>query len=122
MAIRFVLDENLRGPLWRAIHRHNASGGLPIDATRVGEPPDLPLGIPDDALLEWCEREGRLLVSLDRETLPDHVADRLRAGRHCPGVLLIRVHVSIPDVLEVLELVAHAGTPDEFRDLVLYVP
>ena len=29
MAIRFVRDENLRGPLWRAILRHNASGGLP---------------------------------------------------------------------------------------------
>ncbi len=122
MAIRFVLDENLRGPLWRAILRHNASGGLPLDATRVGEPPDLPLGSSDEELLAWCEREGRILISLDQETLPGHLADRLDAGGHAPGVLLIRPTAAMRDVLEALELVAHAGDPAEYRDRVAFVP
>ncbi len=43
--IRFVLDEHLRGPLWAAIQRHNLSASLPIDAVRVGDPPDLSLGV-----------------------------------------------------------------------------
>jgi hypothetical protein len=42
--IRFVLDEHLRGPLWRAGQRHNARAEDPIDVVRVGDPPDLPLG------------------------------------------------------------------------------
>jgi len=122
MAIRFVLDENLRGPLWRAILRHNVLDGQMIDATRVGEFGDLPLGSPDDRVLEWCEREGRVLVSLDQETLPKHLANRLAAGGHCPGVLLIRPGYSMPEVIESLELVAHAGDPVDYRDRVVYVP
>jgi hypothetical protein len=46
----FLLDEHLRGPLWLAILRHNAQGGLLIDAARVGDAPDLPLGS-DDATI-----------------------------------------------------------------------
>lgn len=33
--LTFLLDEQLRGPLWKAIQRHNQTGGLPIDAMRV---------------------------------------------------------------------------------------
>ena len=49
MAIRFVLDEHLRGPLWRAVQRHNARAEDPIDVVRVGDLPDLPLGSDDAA-------------------------------------------------------------------------
>ncbi|QDV35038.1 hypothetical protein [Tautonia plasticadhaerens] len=122
MKIRFVLDENVRGPLWRAILRHNASGGLPIDATRVGEPPDLPLGCSDEILLEWCEREGRILVSLDQETLPVHLADRLAVGKNSPGIFLIRPNASLRGVLDALVLVAHAGDPVDSRDQVVSIP
>jgi hypothetical protein len=45
MALRFVPDGNLRGPLWRAIQRHNLGGTDPIDAIRVGDAADLPLGM-----------------------------------------------------------------------------
>ena len=49
--LRFLLDEHLRGPLWSAIQRNNALGGLPIDAMRVGDPADLALGIDDLSIL-----------------------------------------------------------------------
>lgn len=122
MEIRYLLDENLRGPLWRAIQRHNAAGGLPIDAERVGEPPDLPLGTLDPLLLEWCQREGRILVSFDHVTLPGHLGERLAEGGHSPGIFLIRMGSPLRDLLESLELAAHAGDPADYRDRVTYLP
>jgi hypothetical protein len=44
MALRYVLDTHLRGPLWRAIQWHNSAGINPLDVVRVGDPSDLPLG------------------------------------------------------------------------------
>ena len=67
MPLPYLLDEHLRGPLWRVIQRHNATGGLPIDALRVGDPDDLPLGSDDATILAWAEREGRILLTLDRD-------------------------------------------------------
>lgn len=117
MALRYLLDENVRGPLWNAILRHNDAGGLFIDVLRVGDLPDLPLASPDVVILNWCGREVRLLVSLDYETLPGHLADHLAGGGSSPGILLIRPGASITEVVEVLELIGHAGEAAEYRDV-----
>lgn len=42
MALVFLLDEHLRGPLWNAIERHNGGGEYVIDAIRVATPPTCP--------------------------------------------------------------------------------
>ena len=52
---RFLLDEHLRGFLWKAIRHHNLIGGDFIDAIRVGDPADLPLGSSDPDILIWAE-------------------------------------------------------------------
>lgn len=123
MSLRLALDENLRGPLWTAIVRRNALGlGVPLDVVRVGDLPDLPLGMEDADLLVWCEAEDRLLVSLDYDTMPAHFAAHQARGRTSPGLLLIRPGRSIPEIVEALELVAHVGDPDDYRDRVAYLP
>jgi hypothetical protein len=122
MPLCFLLDENLRGPLWHAVHRHNVAGGLPIDVARVGDSPDLPLASSDGQILAWCAQGDRILVSLDHETLPGHLTVRLSHGEHSPGVFLIRSGSSLRDVVDALELVAHAGDPAEYRDRVTYLP
>jgi hypothetical protein len=38
--------------------------------------------------LLWAEREGRVLVTLDRHTMPGHLANHLRAGHNSPGSFL----------------------------------
>ncbi|MSQ93663.1 MAG: hypothetical protein EXR98_03810 [Gemmataceae bacterium] len=120
--LRFILDEHLRGPLWSAIARHNTLGGLPIDATRVGDSPDLPLGTDDASLLLWAEREGRILLTEDVHTMPGHLAQHVQSGRHSPGVFVISVGFSIKEIVEHLELVAHAGAPQVYQDTITYVP
>jgi hypothetical protein len=95
VALRFLLDEHLRGPLWLAVQRHNASGKLNLDVVRVGDPPDLPLQSDDPVILLWAEREDRILLTEDKHTVPGHLADHLKGGHHSPGVLMISAGCSM---------------------------
>jgi hypothetical protein len=122
MALRFVLDENLRGRLWQAIQQHNLRGTDLIDTVRVGDPPDLPLGIDDPAILLWAEREGRILVSFDWDTMVGHLKDHLTAGNHSPGVFLVHPDSRIQNLIAFLALAAHAGNETQWSDQVTYIP
>ncbi|HKI38075.1 MAG TPA: hypothetical protein VKA46_39845 [Gemmataceae bacterium] len=122
MPITFVLDEHFRGLLWPAIQHHNAAGVNPVDAVRVGDPPDLPRGTLDPDLLIWAEREGRVVVTDDRRTMPTHLADHLQAGRHSPGVLIVRKNYPLKQIVFHLALVAHAEDPDTLRDNFDFIP
>jgi hypothetical protein len=122
MPLKFVLDEHHRGVLWDAIIRHNVRGIDSIDTVRVGDLPDLALGIKDPPILLWAEREGRILVSSDKSTMATHLADHLAAGHHSPGVMTIRAGVSLKDVLGFLVLAAYASDPTEWQDRIAFVP
>lgn len=89
---------------------------------RVGDPPDLPLGSDDVSLLLWAEREGRILVTEDKHTLPAFLAQHLQAGRHSPGVFIISSGYSLSQIVAQLELVAYAGDPRVYQDAVTYIP
>ena len=122
MAVRFLLDEHLRGQHWRAIGHHNwSSPALTVDAVRVGDPPDLPLGSEDPQILLWCEREDRILVSADASTMPAHLQAHLAAGRHCPGVFMLLPHATLTSMVSFLWLAAHASEPEEWRDRIEYI-
>jgi hypothetical protein len=51
MPLRFLLDENLRGPMWDALQHHNATGAYTVDVLRVGDSLAPPLRTPDKDLL-----------------------------------------------------------------------
>jgi len=123
MPLRFVLDEHLRGgALWHAVQQHNAAGVDVLDLTRVGDPVDLPIAISDPDLLRWAERADRILVSLDKRTLPAHLATHFQAGGHSPGVLLLRPGCTTGQLLFALILIAHAGDPIDYRDRIDFIP
>jgi hypothetical protein len=122
MALGFVLDENQRGLLWRAMVRHNHTGAYPLDVVRIGDASDLPLGSSDADILLWCEREERILVSFDKTTLAGHLADHLRAGHHSPGIFLLRRGGRVAQVLDHMALVAYASDAWEWRDRIEFIP
>jgi hypothetical protein len=123
MPIAFVLDENLRGkPLWHAILHRNQHAAPTIDATRVGDPADLPLGSSDSDILAWADRASRIILTEDAATLPAELAVHLRRGRSSPGVFVIRPSATLAAVLHWLELVAADDQPDQWRDKVIYLP
>jgi uncharacterized protein DUF5615 len=121
MALRYLLDENQRGVLWHVIQRHNARGIDPIDILRVGDPSDLPLGSGDDAILRWAEREDRILVTFDKSSMSQHLAEHLAAGNHCPGIFLVLPDQKPVQVGEFLVLAAYASDPSEWRDWIKYL-
>jgi hypothetical protein len=120
--LRYVLDEHLRGIVWRAFVQHNQHSSYPVDVVRVGDPPAPALGTLDPAILVWAEQQGRILVSLDKRSLPGHLANHLGAGRHSPGILVIRLSATVPEVLEYLVLAAYAGDPAEYQDTLRHIP
>ncbi len=122
MALRYVLDEHLRGPLWRAIQWHSSSGLFPLDVVRVGDPAELPLGTGDPALLQWAEREQRILVTQDTDSMSTHLADHLAAGRHSPGIFMIRRHSTLPQIVAFLRDAAYASELLEWQDRIQFIP
>lgn len=121
MPLRYLLDEDLRGPLWRYIVNHNTRGLDVIDVVRLGDFDDLPLGTQDPDIIRWCERHDRILVSHDRSTTPVHLRDHLAAGFHCPGIVLVR-DVNPSAVVAFLATAAHASEPSEWQDRYFYIP
>src|SRR5262249_19224891 len=122
MPLRYLLDENLAGRLWSALMRHNARGIDLVDAIQVGDPPDLPRGSQDPDILIWAEAEDRILVSEDLSTLPIFLTNHLEAGRHSPGIFLIRHGSALKEVVDFLVLAAHASEPWEWADRCQFIP
>jgi hypothetical protein len=120
--IRFLLDEQLRGPLWHALGRHNQHGVNPVDVVRVGDPDDLPQGSTDREVLAWAEREGRILISTDRRTLLGHFADHLDAGHHSSGLFLLRPSSTLAEIVDFLAAAAYASEASEWVDVWRYIP
>jgi hypothetical protein len=122
MAIAFVLDENIRGkPLWPTIRHHNLAGGTRIEATRVGDPGDLPLGSHDAEILVWAERADRIILTEDGATFPAALAAHLRSGRTSPGVFVVRPRASVSVVLSWLALVVADNQGNSWVDQATYI-
>jgi hypothetical protein len=121
MPVRYLLDENQRGVLWHVIQRHNARGIDPIDAVRVGDAPDLPLGSQDPAILRWAEREQRILITFDKSSMGRHLSEHLAAAHHCPGIFMVATESKPIEVLEFLILAVYASEPAEWQDWIKYL-
>jgi hypothetical protein len=122
MLVRYLLDENLRGILWGAISLHNQGHRAFIDCVRVGDPEDLPRGSGDGEILQWAEREKRVIISMDKRTMPLEARTILERGGHFSGVLLVRAGFSARAIVDYLELLAHATELDEWRDRIEFIP
>jgi hypothetical protein len=122
MPLRFVLDENQRGLLWRAVVRHNQADRYLLDVVRVGDAADLPLGSLDSDILHWSEREKRILVTFDKTTLAGHLGNHLQAGHHSPGVFMLRRTSRLSQVVTHLALAAYASDAWEWQDRIEFIP
>lgn len=122
MPLRLLFDENLRGTPWTALARKNEDAGEPLEIARVGDFADLPLGISDDLILIWAERNGYVLVTNDSDTMPRFLSQHLNEGRHSPGMFLVTLPISIPDLVEWLWLIAHDPQADQWYDGIVYIP
>ena len=116
--IRYLLDEDTPHSLRNQLLRRAPE----IDMLAVGDEMGPARGTPDPQLLRWIEREGYIVVSRNRRTMPRHLRDHLEAGGHIPGIFLLRRHYSVGQLLEDLLLIWAAGRPEEYRDRIEYLP
>lgn len=123
MPLRYVLDENLRAhQLWLAVLQHNATGVDPLDAGRVGDPADLPLGSSDPDILLWAEQHDRILVSRDWRTMPRHLADHLASDHHSPGIFQLRRHAYMDAIIDFLVYAAYSSDADDWTNAIEPIP
>ena len=95
---------------------------MTIDVHRVGQA-DMPaFGSVDSELLGFCEQSQRMLVSLDRKSMPDHVAAHLAAQRHTWGVMLVTRCATLRSLIEDLLVIWSASEAEEWRDGLYYLP
>ncbi|MGH9835891.1 MAG: DUF5615 family PIN-like protein [Blastocatellia bacterium] len=78
-------------------------------------------GVTDDLVLKRAAEEGRILVTSDRRTMPDHFAAFI--GRsHSPGVFIVAQNLSIRTAIEELLLIWSASEGEEWVDRIVDLP
>lgn len=115
MKIRFQADNDVAPALVHGVLRQNpAIDFQTAQAARLD-------GLSDPAVLALAAREGRLLVSRDRRTMPRHFADFI-SNNHCPGVFLLRRRVTIGRAIEELVMIWETSETDEWFNKITYIP
>jgi predicted nuclease of predicted toxin-antitoxin system len=114
--IKLATDENFDGDILRGLLRR-----LPdLDVVRVQ---DAELAeTPDPLILAWAAAEERVLLTHDRDTLPNFAYERVRAGEPMPGVFLVSDRMPKGQAVEELFVALHCLTPEECNNLVTYFP
>ena len=112
--IRFYMDERVPGPITRGLRRRR------VDVLTAQE--DGAEGWDDPLLLDRATELGRILFTQDEDLLRA-AAKRQQRGQAFVGVIYAHQEsASIRQCVEDLELIATCGSPEEFANLVRYLP
>lgn len=114
--VRFQVDANLNALIIKGLLRRQ-----PLVDIQSADEAEL-AGVPDPEVLAHAAKAGRILVSHDYHTMPIHFAQFLASGQHSPGVLLLHQQLPIAQAIEALLLVWSASAPEDWRDLLTYLP
>jgi predicted nuclease of predicted toxin-antitoxin system len=109
LSFRFQADADLNPEIGRGLLRREPTTDF------RGAAGVIPDGTPDPEVLQIAAEVGRVLVSRDVTTMPDHF-DRFVALHESPGVLLIPSRRSISEVIEGLLLVWLTWSEEDLRN------
>lgn len=118
MKPRFLLDEHLGRVIQRQLHRRTRE----IEVLLIGDAGAPAKGIQDPDLLSWLESNDYILITSDASTIPDHLTEHYRQGRHIPGLFWVRSDASVGAIVEELFLIWEVSTAAEYIDRLLYIP
>lgn len=112
----FLADENFKGEITRGLLRREPD----LDLVRVQ---DVGLsGADDPEILAWAAQGGRILLTHDFATIPDHAYERVAAGEAMPGVFVVPRRLSVRHIIDDVLFLAAETTPQEWAGVVLYLP
>jgi hypothetical protein len=114
--LRFLADENFHGAILNGLRRR-----LPaIDIVRVQDTEIA--GDEVTVVLAWAASHDRIILTHDIRTLPPDAYRRLLEGEHFPGVFAVAQDAAIGGIIDNLVLIAEGSEPDEWRDVITYLP
>ena len=114
--LRLAADENLNNDIVRALLRRRRD----LDLVRIQD--NGLSGAPDDVVLGWAAREGRIVLTHDVSTMTRHAYDRVARGEPMPGVFEVSLHAAIGEIADDILLVVDASDEHEWEGQVRYVP
>ena len=115
MKVRFQADADFNQNIVRAVRRRQPA----VDFQTADEAGLR--GLEDPEVLAAVAREGRILVTHDRRSMPQQFADFL-ATQHSPGVFIVTQHLPISLAVEELLTVWEASEAEEWVDAIIGLP
>ena len=115
MKVRFQADADFNQDIVQAVRRRAPT----IDFQTAHEASLA--GLDDNVVLERAAREGRVLVSHDRRTMPSHFADFI-AARPSAGVIIVPKGLAIRRAVEDLLLIWEASEAEEWVNQIDTLP
>ena len=114
--LRFLADQNFDGDIVRGLLRSIPNlDVVTAHHANLSEAPD-----PD--VLKWAASHERVVLTHDRRTMPDHAADRIRAGLRMCGVVVVPVRISLAQAIGEIELIAMCSLEGEWENKVQFLP
>ena len=114
--LSLLIDQDFNQRILRGLHRR-----LPeLDAITAYEAGLS--GATDPELLARAAAERRVLITHDRQTMPEHAADRTQAAQSMPGVFVVPRRLSISHVIDDLEIIIACSVEDEWDNTIGYLP
>ena len=114
--LRLLIDQDLDHDILRGLIRR-----LPqLDAMTAFE-----IGMSeatDRELLTMAAREGRIVVTHDRRTMPAHAADLMGAGKNIAGLFVVPRSLPLQQAIEDLELMITCSEHDVWVNIIRYLP
>ena len=115
MPVRFQADANLNQIIVSAIVRR-----VPTIDFRTAAAAGL-ADLKDAEVLTLAARDGRILFTHDRTTMPRHFNAFVRSSQSS-GLIVVPQHVAVQDVVNDLILIWTATQPMEWTNRIVYLP
>jgi hypothetical protein len=114
--LRFLADQNFDGDIVRGLLRR-----IPELDVVLAYDANLSEALDPD-LLKWAAVHERLVLTHDRRTMPDHAAERIRAGLPMCGVVVVPLRFPLAQAIDEIELIARCSLDGEWDDKVQFLP
>lgn len=114
--LRLLIDQDLDHDILRGLIRRIPQ----LDAVTTFE-----IGMSeaaDDELLTWAGRDGRVIVTHDRTTMPVHAGNLMREGKQIAGLFVVPRRLPLHQVLDDLELLITCSENEEWLNVIRYLP
>jgi len=114
--MRFLIDENFNQRVLRGLKQRIPSiDYLIVQETELRH-------AEDPAILAWAAEQKRILITHDKDTIPQFAYERVRANQSMPGVILVPEELSIGRAIDELLIVMECSDQSEYENLVVHLP